>query len=209
MFHKVLLLSEGNPLYFGKGSNALDYFSSVGFVPSVAMDPAGGISPDDSCEDEIAIKQTLVCSYKENLSKSVKSEVGSDHNQLELLFFNCGFLASYPVFQGIFTFSRDRAMLAKERASGMYHLSSYFMALTLGDLPMDLVLPTIFSIITYWMAGLNPTPESFFSGLFVLLYSMLCSKGLGLAIGAMIVNMESTTAFGTVFTLTFLQPSGF
>lgn len=40
MFHKVLLLSEGNPLYFGKGSTAMDYFSSVGFAPSVAMNPA-------------------------------------------------------------------------------------------------------------------------------------------------------------------------
>ena len=40
MFHKVLLLSEGNPLYFGKGAEAMDYFSSIGFVPSVAMNPA-------------------------------------------------------------------------------------------------------------------------------------------------------------------------
>ncbi|KAK4492628.1 hypothetical protein RD792_003446 [Penstemon davidsonii] len=285
MFHKVLLLSEGNPLYFGKGSNALDYFSSVGFVPSVAMNPAdflldlaNGISFDDSCEDEIAIKQTLVCSYKENLSESVKSEVGSDHNQvhdsidhdkklkrwsstwcqqfdvlfrrglkerrhesfsvlkiaqvllvailcgllwwqsdtsrhlqdqLGFLFFYCGFWVTYPVFLGIFTFSQDRAMLRKERASGMYHLSSYFMAMTLGDLPMDLVLPTVFFIITYWMVGLNPTPGSFFSGLFVLLYSVLCSKGLGLAIGAVIVDIESASAFGTVLTLTFFLPSGF
>lgn len=40
MFHKVLLLSEGNPLYFGKGANVLEYFSSVGFAPSVAMNPS-------------------------------------------------------------------------------------------------------------------------------------------------------------------------
>lgn len=40
MFHKVLLLSDGNPLYFGEGSSALDYFSSIGFVPSVSMNPS-------------------------------------------------------------------------------------------------------------------------------------------------------------------------
>lgn len=40
MFHKVLLLSEGNPLYFGKGAEAMDYFSSIGFAPSVAMNPS-------------------------------------------------------------------------------------------------------------------------------------------------------------------------
>lgn len=40
MFHKVLLLSEGNPLYFGRGSEAVDYFSSIGYSPMVVMNPA-------------------------------------------------------------------------------------------------------------------------------------------------------------------------
>jgi len=40
MFHKVLLLSEGNPLYFGSGAEVMDYFASAGFVPSVQMNPA-------------------------------------------------------------------------------------------------------------------------------------------------------------------------
>lgn len=40
MFHKVLLLSEGNSLYYGKGAEAMDYFSSIGFAPTVAMNPA-------------------------------------------------------------------------------------------------------------------------------------------------------------------------
>ncbi|MCL7048350.1 hypothetical protein MKW94_026511 [Papaver nudicaule] len=40
MFHKVLLLSDGNPLYFGKGSEVMDYFSSIGYAPMVAMNPS-------------------------------------------------------------------------------------------------------------------------------------------------------------------------
>lgn len=40
MFHKVLLLSEGNPLYFGRGEDAMGYFSSIGFSPLVAMNPS-------------------------------------------------------------------------------------------------------------------------------------------------------------------------
>lgn len=40
MFHKVLLLSEGNSLFFGKGSEVMDYFNSIGFSPSVAMNPS-------------------------------------------------------------------------------------------------------------------------------------------------------------------------
>eukprot|EP00252_Welwitschia_mirabilis_P020790 TRINITY_DN5172_c0_g1_i1.p1 TRINITY_DN5172_c0_g1~~TRINITY_DN5172_c0_g1_i1.p1 ORF type:complete len:686 (-),score=86.33 TRINITY_DN5172_c0_g1_i1:652-2709(-) len=39
-FDKLILLGEGSPLYFGKASFALDYFSSAGFSPLIAMNPA-------------------------------------------------------------------------------------------------------------------------------------------------------------------------
>lgn len=40
MFHSVLVLSEGRSLYFGKGTDAVTYFESVGFSPSFSMNPA-------------------------------------------------------------------------------------------------------------------------------------------------------------------------
>ncbi len=40
MFHSVLVLSEGRCFYFGKGSEAVGYFESVGFSPSFSMNPA-------------------------------------------------------------------------------------------------------------------------------------------------------------------------
>ncbi|KAL3849394.1 hypothetical protein ACJIZ3_011276 [Penstemon smallii] len=278
MFHKVLLLSEGNTMYFGKGSNALDYFSSIGFAPSVAMNPAEFLLDLASGMYiyETSIKHTLVCAYKENMSEIVKSEVSNDHDQVHdsiddkklkrwpnswwqqsyilfrrglkerkhesfsrlkiaqvvfvailcgllwwksnishlqdqvgLLFFYNGFWAVFPMFQAIFTFPQERLILAKERSSGMYRLSSYFMASTFVDLPTELVLPTIFFIITYWMAGLSPKAGSFFSGLFVLLFSVLCTQGLGLAVGAIVMNTKSASALGSVLMLVFLLPCGF
>jgi ATP-binding cassette subfamily G (WHITE) protein 2 len=40
MFDKLLLLSEGHPLYFGEAYTAMEYFASVGFSPSFATNPA-------------------------------------------------------------------------------------------------------------------------------------------------------------------------
>jgi VIT1/CCC1 family predicted Fe2+/Mn2+ transporter len=57
---------------------------------------------------------------------------------------------------------QERGMLAKERASDMYRLSSYFMSRTLSDMPMELLLPTIFVLISYFMVGLDPTAPAFF-----------------------------------------------
>ncbi|KAL0353481.1 UNVERIFIED_CONTAM: ABC transporter G family member 26 [Sesamum angustifolium] len=40
MFDKVLLISEGYPIYYGKASESMEYFSSLRFVPELAMNPA-------------------------------------------------------------------------------------------------------------------------------------------------------------------------
>lgn len=40
MFNSVLVLSEGRSLYFGKASEAMGYFESVGYSPSFPMNPA-------------------------------------------------------------------------------------------------------------------------------------------------------------------------
>lgn len=100
-------------------------------------------------------------------------------------------------------------MLEKERASGMYRLSSYFLALNLGDLPMGLVLPTAFFTMVYWMARLKPTPKCFFTGLFALLYSCICTQGLGLAIGALVMQQKSATVFASVIMSAFTLVGGY
>ncbi|KAL1821590.1 hypothetical protein ACET3Z_016459 [Daucus carota] len=284
MFHKVLLLSEGNTMYYGKGEEALDYFSSIGYAPSVTMNPsdflldlANGIVSGDSGEDQSTTKQALISAFRSNKAENVKAEMqqSSDghmqivpddkkfarwstswwqqftvllsrglkerkhdsfsglkigqvlivsfltgllwwksditHIQDEtgLLFFYAGFWGFYPLFQAIFTFPQERMMLEKERASGMYRLSSYFMSRVVGDLPMELVLPTVFIIITYWMAGLKRTSKNFFLTLFSLLYNVLVSQGLGLAIGALVMDQKSATILGSVIMLSFLLAGGY
>ncbi|KAL3612477.1 hypothetical protein D5086_003497 [Populus alba] len=281
MFDKVLLLSEGNPLYFGERSQVMDYFSSIGYAPAVPMNPAdflldlaNGVSSNSEVPG--TVKQNLVSAYKSNLANKLKSEVheiddpsqdglndkqvsrwattwwqefsvllirgvkerkhdsfsglkigqvlvvaflsgllwwqsDASHiqDQMGLLFFYSGFWGIFPLFQAIFTFPQERRMLGKERSSGMYRLSSYFMSRIVSDLPMELVLPTIFLTITYWMAGLKGSPGNFFLTLSVLLYSVLVAGGLGLAIGALVLNQRSATITGSVIMLSFLLAGGY
>lgn len=120
-----------------------------------------------------------------------------------------GFWGFFPLFQAIFTFPPERKMLEKERTSGTYRLSSYFMSRIVGDLPMELALPTLFVTITYWMAGLKPTPLHFFHTLFVLLLLVLVAQGMGLALGALIMDLQSATVLGSVIMLSFLLAGGY
>lgn len=40
LFDKVLVLSEGSSIYFGKREDVMNYFASIGYVPPVTMNPA-------------------------------------------------------------------------------------------------------------------------------------------------------------------------
>lgn len=40
MFDKILLLSDGHPMYYGKAREAMSYFTSLRFIPNIAMNPA-------------------------------------------------------------------------------------------------------------------------------------------------------------------------
>ncbi|XP_058106629.1 ABC transporter G family member 9-like [Magnolia sinica] len=77
-----LIMSDGNPLYFGRGSEALDYFSSINHTPSVATNPSdflldlvNGISGDDVEENRAAVKEELAASYRSNIAEKLKREL--------------------------------------------------------------------------------------------------------------------------------------
>ncbi|XP_076920066.1 ABC transporter G family member 14-like [Bidens hawaiensis] len=298
MFDKVVLLSEGSPIYYGPASTALDYFSSVGYSTSITVNPAdilldlaNGIEPDamqeyeqgENTENERKlVRQKLITSYDTSILPSLKAELCSlditnnDHakeastrnhvkseqwctswwhqfkvlllrgvrerrfesfnklrifqvisvailggllwwhtptshiaDRIAMLFFFSVFWGFYPLYNAVFTFPQERRMLIKERSSGMYRLSSYFLARTIGDLPLELALPTAFTIIFYWMGGLKPDPATFILSLLAVLYTVLVAQGLGLAIGAILMDLKQATTLASVTTLVFLIAGGY
>lgn len=130
-------------------------------------------------------------------------------DRLGLLFFISIFWGVFPSFNAVFAFPQERAIFMKERASGMYTLSSYFMARITGDLPMELILPTLFLCITYWMTGLKPELSAFVLTLIVLLGYVLVSIGLGLALGALIMDAKQASTVVTVTMLAFVLTGGY
>ncbi|KAH7840802.1 hypothetical protein Vadar_021826 [Vaccinium darrowii] len=302
MFDKVVVLSEGCPIYSGCADGVIEYFGSIGYVPGFnfvnpadfLLDLANGVTPDmkqdeqqefhsrrDHHEAQTSIKQSLVSSYKKNLYPALKDEIRprdsnpvrsatgalpsrSNENQwtttwwmqfkvllgrglkerkhesysglrifqvmtvsilsgllwwhsdtshiqdqVGLLFFFSIFWGFFPLFNAIFAFPQERPMLIKERSSGMYRLSSYYFARTAGDLPMELVLPTIFTTITYWMGGLKPSLLTFSLTLLIILFNVLVSQGLGLALGAILMDVKQATTLASVTMLVFLLVGGY
>lgn len=299
MFDKVLVLSEGFPIYSGNADQVMDYFGSIGYVPGFnyvnpadfLLDLANGVAPDlrqnespeclgipDQHDDQNSIKKSLVASYKKNIDPCLKDEIArtfqdppggplaarrSDNqwttswwlqfkvllvrglrerkhesysglrifqvmsvsilsgllwwhsdtshlqDQVGLLFFFSIFWGFFPLFNAIFAFPQERPMLTRERSSSMYRLSSYYFARIAGDLPMELILPTIFVTITYWMGGLKPSFLTFSLTLSIILFNVLVSQGLGLALGAILMDLKKATALSSVIMLVVLLVGGY
>ncbi|XP_062197854.1 ABC transporter G family member 25-like isoform X2 [Phragmites australis] len=130
-------------------------------------------------------------------------------DRLGLLFFVSIFWGVFASFNAVFAFPQERPVLARERTSGMYALSSYFMSRMAGDLPMELVLPTAFTVIVYLMTGLNPSPAAFALTLAVILSYVLVAEGLGLAVGALMMDAKRASTLVTVIMLAYLLTGGF
>ncbi|RLN39168.1 ABC transporter G family member 22-like isoform X1 [Panicum miliaceum] len=312
-FDKLILLGKGSLLYFGKASEAMPYFQSIGCTPLIAMNPAeflldlangntNDVSVPSELDDKVHMEnhtlennhskndyrpsaqdvhEYLVDSYETRVAfkekkkllaplpisddlkvtiTSSKREWGTSwwqqysilfcrgikerrhdylswmritqviatsvilgllwwhsdpstlkglEDQAGLLFFIAVFWGFFPVFTAIFTFPQERAMLNKERAVDMYKLSAYFLARTTSDLPLDLFLPVIFMVIVYFMAGLKATATHFFLSMLTVFLSIIAAQGLGLAIGATLLDIKKATTLASVTVMTFMLAGGF
>jgi hypothetical protein len=66
------------------------------------------------------------------------------------------FLSFNLLFKALMTFPSEMPILLKERASGMYRLSAYYIARTSASLPLDLSYPLLLVTLAYWMGALRP-----------------------------------------------------
>ncbi|KAG6524715.1 hypothetical protein ZIOFF_014653 [Zingiber officinale] len=309
-FDKLILLGKGSLLYFGKASEAMVYFSSIGCSPLISMNPAeflldlangnlNDVTMPSDLEDKVQIEnlgsnvrnndkpsttdvhEYLVEAYESRFADKEKKKlmaplpVNEDmkatmsakkrdwganwmqqysilscrglkerrhdylswmritqviataiilgllwwhtdvttpkglQDQAGLLFFIAVFWGFFPVFTAIFTFPQERAMLKKERSVNMYRLSAYFIARTTSDLPLDLFLPIIFLVIVYFMAGLRQSIGAFTLTMLTVFLSIIAAQGLGLAIGASLMDVRKATTLASVTVMTFMLAGGF
>jgi ABC-type multidrug transport system ATPase subunit len=112
------------------------------------------------------------------LQKGQDNTVVGSRDVLGVLFFMLMFLSFRSLFVSLFTFPQEQRHMLKERASGLYRLSAFYLARLLSDFPMDLTIPTGFIIIVYFMAGLRYNALAFFGMYGTLLLSMFVAQGL-------------------------------
>lgn len=125
------------------------------------------------------------------------------------IFFSITYWIFDGTFTAIFTFPSEREIIFKERASGSYYLSAYFLSKTISEIPTRLSLPFIFWTIAYWMSGVNPHFHAYIATLGCMLLAVLAGESYGLLCGALVMDFEKAMTIMVVISLTTMAAGGF
>ncbi|GKY97154.1 hypothetical protein MPSEU_000673800 [Mayamaea pseudoterrestris] len=131
------------------------------------------------------------------------------YNMTSFVFFGCTFWVFDSMFMALMAFPAERDVILKERASGSYRLSAYFMAKTTADAPTRILLPLLYLFVSYWMVGIDKTFVVFIGTVGCTLLSVMAGEAIGLLIGAAFYDMQQALTVMTVFALFLMLVGGF
>ena len=96
------------------------------------------------------------------------------------------------VNQGVFgalmvinSFPSERSLTLRERASGTYYVSAYFVSKMVAETVTQLPIPILFSFTVYWLVGFASTAGQFFIFMVFMILCSLSATSLALMVSAL------------------------
>jgi len=121
-----------------------------------------------------------------------------------LLYLSLSSLSSLPLWHD------DRLIFVRERASGAYGTPAYFTAVVLFDfVPLRLLPPLLFTLVSYPMIGLRAGLEARCSALLTLVLHNMASTALSMALGAGLPSVAAANMAGSLAVLACALLGGF
>ncbi|XP_072356839.1 uncharacterized protein [Scyliorhinus torazame] len=130
------------------------------------------------------------------------------HARSGLMYFILLYWAFTPIFHTLTTFPLERPIINKERLSGSYCLSAYYLAKMTSELPLTIIQPVVSITIAFWMGGLNG-PVAYFVDLAMIMLGSLTAQSIGLFASALFLRIDQSIIFATIFMLCTLLLGGF
>jgi hypothetical protein len=105
-------------------------------------------------------------------------------NRVSCLFFLLNQVFMGSIMSVLFILPQDRPIFLREHSNNRYGAFSYWNAKSLIEVPFDCAMAFIYTIISYWMIGLQPGYHyAIYLGTFVLLANAASSIGFAVSAG--------------------------
>jgi len=139
-------------------------------------------------------------------------DIGNDGakvlSNLGFLFFNMLFLMYTSMTITILSFPLEMPVLVKENFNRWYSLRSYYLAITLSDLPFQAIFCVIYVTIVYFLTSQPYELSRFSMFLGACLLISFVAQSVGLVVGAA-MNVQNGVFLAPVMSVPFLLFSGF
>lgn len=127
-------------------------------------------------------------------SSATKNRLGA----MFLLIMNQSIASMFTVSQVI---PKDMAVFMREYLTSANRPSSYFLGLSLAEVPYQVLFPCIFGSIAYWLIGFAPEASRFFIFIVTLVLMANASCSLGYALSTLTGHDGVAVALGPVLML--------
>lgn len=124
------------------------------------------------------------------------------------MYFSTMYWMMFALFNAITSFPAECQVINKERIAGSYRLSSYYVAKTIGELPLVIALPSAFHMISYPLLGYH----SFYT--FVSLWGFailnaLVAQSVGMFIGFTFSRLDLCITIAALYSTATMLFGGF
>lgn len=139
-------------------------------------------------------------------------DIGGDaahvfHN-FSLLFFSLMFLMFTAFSAMILAFPLEMPIIAREHFNRWYSLKSYFLAVTIADVPLQGLCTCVYTVIMYFMTSQPFEPGRFLQYLLICALVSYTAQSIGLVVGAA-MKVEHGVVFGPLAIMPFTIFSGY
>eukprot|EP01091_Cochliopodium_minus_P001754 TRINITY_DN1168_c0_g1_i9.p1 TRINITY_DN1168_c0_g1~~TRINITY_DN1168_c0_g1_i9.p1 ORF type:complete len:661 (-),score=200.92 TRINITY_DN1168_c0_g1_i9:221-2203(-) len=130
-------------------------------------------------------------------------------NRIGVLFFVVINMIMPNLIGELFTFPSERGLFMREKGGGWYGLLAYYFSKMLAMMPMQIIGPMIFSIIIYWMVGLQKDAGKFFIFYITLVLLTHNAVALAVAISTATKSFQISLIFAPIIFIPLMLLGGF